>query len=230
MFGRRRRPAPAATPTSSRPAHVPGNQRCAAEGCRRAEGIQCSYVDKRSRQCPTAWCPTHVADVAGFPYCRRHASTMTAIEGGEVVAGLPDLDNRAPSLVGWIARELDAPIRELLTRIAASRGATLVTDPVRLVITPGGSTRRWAKTWKVLDSSSVLSRVSIEVDEVDDCHVAARVDSELIGRGLPPWIGNRQAGKRLEPAEDATARAEFAAAMARSIELVVTGQEVPFGH
>jgi hypothetical protein len=194
------------------------------------DGMQCSYADKRSRRCPTAWCPNHVADVAGFPYCRRHASTMTAIEGGEVVAGLPDLDNRAPSLVGWIASQLDTSIREVLNRVAPPTGANLVTDPVRLVITPGGSTRRWAKTWKILDNTAVLSRVSIEVDEMDDCHVSARVDSELIGRGLPPWISNRQAGKPVDPGVDAAERAEFAAAMARSIELVVTGQEVPFGH
>jgi hypothetical protein len=155
---------------------------------------------------------------------------MTAIEGGEVVAGLPDLDNRAPSLVGWIARDLEGRIREVLTRVAPKTGASLVADPVRLVITPGGSTRRWAKTWKVVDSTSVLNRVSIEVDEVDDCHVSARVDSELIGRGMPPWIANRQVGKQVEPGVDAAERAEFAAAMARSIELVVTGQEVPFGH
>lgn len=154
---------------------------------------------------------------------------MTAIEGGEVVAGLPDLDNRAPSLVGWMARDLEGPIREVLTRVAPA-GASLVADPVRLVITPGGSTRRWAKTWKVLNSTAVINRVSIEVDEVDDCHVSARVDSELIGRGLPPWIANRQAGKRVEPGVDAAERADFAAAMARSIELVVTGQDVPFGH
>jgi hypothetical protein len=227
MFRRRPRPDPDVPLAPPAPA---GHERCAAEGCRRQDGVQCSYVDKRSRRCATAWCANHVADVAGFPYCRRHASTMTAIEGGEVVAGLPDLDNRAPSLVGWIARELDAPIRELLTKLAEPVGANLVTDPVRLVITPGGSTRRWAKTWKVLDSTAVLSRVSIEVDEVDDCNVSARVDSELIGRGVPPWIGNRQAGRQLDAAADATERAEFAAAMARSIELVVTGQEVPFGR
>ncbi len=222
----RRRPSP---PTAT-PEATPARERCAAEGCRRLDGTQCSYVDKRSRRCPTGWCPNHVAEVAGFPYCRRHASTMTAIEGGEVVAGLPDLDNRAPSLVGWIARDLEGRIREVLTRVAPKTGASLVADPVRLVITPGGSTRRWAKTWKVVDSTSVLNRVSIEVDEVDDCHVSARVDSELIGRGLPPWIANRQAGKQVEPGVDAAERAEFAAAMARSIELVVTGQEVPFGH
>ncbi|MDQ6847466.1 MAG: hypothetical protein M3019_07785 [Candidatus Dormibacteraeota bacterium] len=224
MFRRRSRPgAEEAVPPA-------GRDRCAAEGCRRLDGTQCSYVDKRSRRCSTAWCPNHVADVAGFPYCRRHASTMSAIEGGEVVAGLPDLDNRAPSLVGWISRDLDEPIREMLTRVAPPSGATLVTDPVRLVITPGGSTRRWARTWKIVDSTAVLNRVSIEVDEVDDCHVSARVDTELIGRGLPPWIGNRQAGRKVDPQVDAAERAEFAAAMARSIELVVTGEEVPFGH
>jgi hypothetical protein len=222
----RRRPNP---PTSA-PEATPGRERCAADSCRRLDGIQCSYVDKRSRRCATAWCPNHVAEVAGFPYCRRHASTMTAIEGGEVVAGLPDLDNRAPSLVGWVARDLEVRIREVLTRVAPQTGASLIADPVRLVITPGGNTRRWAKTWKVVDSTAVLNRVSIEVDEVDDCHVSARVDSELIGRGLPPWIANRQAGKQVEPDVDAAERAEFAAAMARSIELVVTGQEVPFGH
>jgi hypothetical protein len=225
VFGRRPKP-----PTAAPPVATAGREHCAAEGCRRLDGTQCSYVDKRSRRCPTAWCPNHVADVAGFPYCRRHASTMIAIEGAEVVAGLPDLDNRAPSLVGWIARDLEAPIREVLARVAPPTGANLVADPVRLVITPGGSTRRWAKTWKVVDSTTVLNRVSIEVDEVDDCHVSARVDSELIGRGLPPWIANRQSGKQVDPGVDAAERAEFAAAMARSIELVVTGEEVPFGH
>ncbi|MBJ7594511.1 MAG: hypothetical protein JF886_06540 [Candidatus Dormibacteraeota bacterium] len=223
----RRRSSPKVEEAAPPPA---GRERCAAGGCRRLDGTQCSYVDKRSRRCPTAWCPNHVADVAGFPYCRRHASTMSAIEGGEVVAGLPDLDNRAPSLVGWISRELDEPIRDVLTRVAPPSGARLVTDPVRLIITPGGSTRRWAKTWKIVDSTSVLNRVSIEVDEVDDCHVSARVDTELIGRGLPPWIGNRQAGRQVDPQVDAAERAEFAAAMARSIELVVTGEEVAFGH
>jgi hypothetical protein len=228
MFRRRpRQETTAAPPAPTAPA---GHERCAADGCRRMDGVRCSYVDKRSRHCPTAWCPNHVTALAMTPYCRRHASTMLAIEGGEVVAGLPDLDNRAPSLVGWVARDLDAPVRELLTRVAATAGASLVTDPVRLVITPGGSTRRWAKTWKVLDNKSVLNRVSIEVDEVDDCHVSARVDTELIGRGLPPWISNRQAGRQLDAAADASERAEFAAAMARSIELVVTGQEVPFGR
>lgn len=203
-----------------------GRERCAADGCRRRDGRLCSYVDKRSRQCPTAWCPFHMVSVAGGAFCRRHASTMTAIEGSEVVAGLPDIDNRAPSLVGWVVRELDSRIRELLARVAADSNATLIADPVTMTLTPGGNTRTWAKTWKMVDGSAVRTRVTIEVDEGDDCQVGARVDSELIGRGVPPWIEHRRAGRHVDAATDTAQRREFAMAMARSIELVVTGQEV----
>jgi hypothetical protein len=221
VFRRRSRPP------SEQPVLTPaGHESCSADGCRRRDGTRCSYIDKRSRHCPTAWCPNHIASVAGVAFCRRHASTMTAIEGSEVVAGLPDIDNRAPSLVGWIGRELDGPVREVLARVAPQSSARLVTDPVSLVLTPGGNTRRWAKSWKMIDHSAVISRVSIEVDEGDDCQVGARVDSELIGRGVPPWIEHRQAGTHVDAATDAAERREFATAMARSIELVVTGQEV----
>lgn len=200
--------------------------RCAAAGCRRRDTTRCAYVDKRSRGCPTSWCRDHAAMVTGSAYCRRHASTMTALEGAEVVAGLPDLDNRAPSLVGLIGRELDGPIHDLFARVAPATGAVVVTDPVRLLLIPGGNTRRWAKTWKMLDHASVLNRVSVEVDERDDEQVCARVDAELIGRGVPPWIRNRHDGRHVDAATAAVELHDFAMAMARSIELVVTRQEV----
>ncbi|HWF57129.1 MAG TPA: hypothetical protein VG520_02115 [Candidatus Dormibacteraeota bacterium] len=225
MFGRRSKTAtgdPSLTPT--------GNERCAQQGCRRRHATRCSYVDKRSRQCPTAWCPDHLVAVAGVAFCRRHASTVTAIEGSEVIAGLPDLDNRAPSLVGWMGHQLDAPIHELFARLAPGSTASLVVDPVTLILTPDGNTRRWAKTWKMVDRVAVLNRVSIDVDEGDDCQVSARVDSELIGRGMPPWIEHRQAGQRVDAATDARERRDFTVAMARSIELVVSGEEVPPRH
>lgn len=222
MFRRRTRPSV----PSADPSVPPEGERCANGNCRRRDLIRCSYVDKRARFCPTWWCPDHVADLAGIAFCRRHASTMAAIEGSEIVAGLPDLDNRAPSLAGWMGRELDQPVRELLSRVAPS-GAQLVAEPVQLVLTPGGGTRRWAKTWKLIDNHSIVSRVSVEVDESDDREVVARVDSELIGHGVPPWIEHRLAGHRVEPAVDAVERRDFANAMARSIELVVTGQERP---
>lgn len=195
-------------------------------GCRRRDGMRCSYVDKRGRSCPTAWCADHAVLVGGLPFCRRHASTMIALDGAEAVAGLPDLDNRAPSLVGWMGKELDASIRDLLHRVAPNHNAAVITDPVRFVLTPGGQSRRWAKAWKTLDDTSIVNRVSVEVDERDDCEVCARVDAALVGKGVPPWIERRRAGVRVDAATDASERREFTEAVARSIELVVTGQEV----
>ena len=164
--------------------------------------------------------------VGGLPFCRRHASTLIALDGAEAIAGLPDLDNRAPSLVGWMGRELDGSIREVLHRVAPNENAAVVIDPVRLLLTPGGGPRRWAKAWKILDDASVINRVSVEVDEHDDSEVSARVDADLIGRGVPPWIERRRTGVAVDAATDALERRQFTAAMARSIELVVTRQEV----
>ena len=208
------------------PADAATSQPCSLAGCGRQDGSRCGYVDKRARACPTAWCPEHAAIVGGLVFCRRHASTLIALDGAEVVAGFPDLDNRAPSLVGWVGRELDEPVRQLLTAVTPPAHAAVVTEPVRLVISPGGRARRWAKVWKTLDSTSVLTRVSVEVDEDDDCEVAARVDTELIGRGVPPWIEHRLKGEVVDAATDAAERRQFLGAMARSIELVVTRQEV----
>jgi hypothetical protein len=199
-------------------------------GCTRHDAVRCRYVDKRERQCPTSWCPDHSVMVLGVNYCRRHASTITAIEGVETVAGLPDLNNRAPSLVGWMGKQLEPAIVELLGRVAVANGATLVIEPVSLVRSHGGATRCWAKTWKMVDRTGVLSRVSIEVDEDDDCQVGAWVDRDMVGSGTPPWIEHRLAGEKVDQETDSAERHEFAVAMVRSIQLVVTGREVTPGH
>jgi hypothetical protein len=217
VFGRRRRSGERLAASASR-------ERCAATGCRRREATRCAYVDKRSRQCPTAWCVEHGQEVEGRLFCRRHASTVTAMASEEKVSVLPDLDNRAPSLVGCVADDLDAGVRELLLR-SAPAGTTVVSDPVRLVVTPGTTVRRWSKTWRLLDHSSVLNRIAIGVEEGGTA-VSARVDTDLIGGGVPPWISARLAGHGLTEAEVAAQRREFAAALARSIELVLSRSEV----
>ena len=71
----------------------------------------------------------------------------------------------------------------------------------------------------------MLNRVAIEVDEGDDIDVLARVDSELIGHGTPPWIEERLAGIPVVPEVTDARRHQYLADIARSIELVVTQQE-----
>ena len=219
MFGRKQARPPIEAVAAE------GVQPCAMAGCERHDGSKCGYVDKRARSCPTGWCPEHATLLGGLVFCRRHASTLAALDGGEPVAGLPDLENRAPSLVGWVARDLDGPVRRLLTTAGPGAEAAVVTDPVRLVLSLADRRRRWTKVWRTLDDTSVLTRVSVEVDEDDDCQVAARVDTELIGRGVPPWIEHRRRGETVDAATDQAERREFLEAMTRSIELVVTHQE-----
>ncbi|MDQ2961266.1 MAG: hypothetical protein M3R48_09520, partial [Candidatus Dormibacteraeota bacterium] len=183
-----------------------------------------AYVDKRSRRCATAWCVEHGREVGDQVFCRRHASTVAAMTSADMVYVFPDLDNRAPSLVGLVAGDIDAVVRELLLR-SAPGGTTVVSDPVRLVVTPGTTVRRWSKSWRLLDHISALRRASIGVDE-GGAAVSAWVDTDLIGGGVPPWISARVAGRTVTEAEVATQRREFAAGLERSIELVLTRSEV----
>lgn len=146
--------------------------------------------------------------------------------GRPAVGGWPDLDNRAASLAGWMGRELDPLVTDVLTRVAPVAGARMVKDPVRLVLAPGGAVRRWQRAWKIVDHCSVLNRVAVEVDERDDTDVLARVDTELVGHGVPPWIEARMRGWDVTPEEDGASRRRYFGDVARSIELVVTQQEL----
>lgn len=206
-----------------------GHERCLEPGCGRQDALRCAYVDKRGRRCGTTWCAEHGRVVEALSYCRRHASTLVALGNREDVAGLPDLDNRAPSLVGHLGDELDGFMRETLARNAPA-GSMVVTEPVRLIVTPGGRTRRWAKTWKLTDHRGIISRVQVEVDESEDPRVAARVDSELIGSGVPPWIEHRLKGDAVDDLTAVRERRNFTGSMARSIELVLTHQEAPLRY
>lgn len=189
---------------------------CMVEGCTEQSGIRCNYIDWRGKSCRTSWCFAHWRLVRGKPYCRRHATVIEALDGEHAVGGLPDLRTRAASLAGWMGRELEAPIRGALQAVATD-GSRLISEPLRPALTPGGG-RRWQRAWTLADDSGVLNRVSVEVEEHDDCEVIVRVDGNVIGQGMPPWIAS--------PAISEAERREFRNAIARSIELVLTGREL----
>src|SRR5205814_462950 len=86
--------------------------------------------------------------------------------------------------------------------------------------------RRWVTSWKLVDHVSVLHRVTLEVDEGNDCVVRALVNADLIGEAVPPWIERRRLGLEAPPEVDAAQRRAFHDALFRSIEFMVTRQEV----
>jgi hypothetical protein len=207
-----------------------GRERCTQPGCARRVTIRCAYADRRQRVCDTTWCIQHGAIFDDTAYCRRHAGTVAALSNGFYQMALPELDNRAPSLVGWVSEELDAPIRAALEAAARSRDTALVTDPVRLTYSPGIAPQRcWSRTWKLVDHLGVVRQVSIEVEEESQDLVALRIDNDLIGRSMPPWIERRQKVAVVSPDEDAASRNAFNLAFARSVQAFLGRDEIASG-
>lgn len=198
---------------------MPERLACGTPGCAGAGATECAYVDRRSRRCRTAWCGEHRRRVDGRDYCRRHAGLIAAL-GGQLHAGLPEVDNRAASLASYLGTALDQRVSSVLGRTAGP-GAALVNHPVRVVSRPGARSRRWQRSWHLVDATGIVSRVAIEVDEIDDTVVLTSVGSSHIGRGTPPWIQHRGRG------DDRPERREaFVDAIGRSIELVLTRPEM----
>ena len=207
-----------------------GRERCMEPACTGPVSIRCAYADRRQRICATTWCLRHGAMFNDTAYCRRHAGTVAALSNGFYQLALPDLDNRAPSLVGWMSGELDTPIRAALEASAHSRDATLVADPVRLTYSAGSVPHRcWSRAWKLVDHLGVVRQVSIEVEEEAQEVVALRIDNDLIGRSMPPWIRGRRTSAAVDPDEDAASRNAFNLALARSVQAFLGRDEIASG-
>ena len=189
-----------------------GAAACTHPGCGGSTGLACEYIDRLGRSCRTAWCPEHRLVIGGRVYCRRHAGVVSALPGGYVAnaSPMPDLENRAPSLVSWVAREVDADIRQLLLSVPAPGEATqLLTDPVYLVFTGGNRRRAWERAWKLVDQTGHTLRVSLLVEECADAEVAVRVNMTIVERVMPPWIAQRLHGDAPPPELDAQRRRDF---------------------
>jgi hypothetical protein len=179
------------------PAQALDRGSCRRGGCGRPTAYVCAYVDRRGRECRTGWCPQHSVQVGRVPYCPRHASTVIAIGAEALQRGhLPELDNRVPSLVYWVGRDLDQDVPTILAGLVNSRaGESLVVDPVALV-TGGGRTsaRRWERNWKVVSHTGIAERVTLQVLEDEPTELVVRVGQKIVAHEVPPWIAERAAG------------------------------------
>lgn len=217
-------------PTAAPVERVEGSLPCSERECANHNAEACGYVDRRQRTCGTAWCPDHQSIVGGVVYCRRHAGVIRALSG-QSQAVMPDLENRAPSLVNWVGRDVEQVIQDIVTGYRAELGTDqLIADPVHLVFLGPERARVWERSWKLVDHTGWSLRVALEVDELRDTEVAVRVGRNVVARMTPPWIVARMRGEVLAPEVDAAHRADFyrgiAAAVASAIEheLTLRGQ------
>ena len=209
-FGKKATPEPEPEPLPEPERFVIGDQPCSERGCDRHDGATCGYVDRRGRRCDTAWCSDHQALFDGHAFCRRHVGTLRAIGLDVVQRSLaPDLQNRAPSLVNWIANDLDERVRALLAgQITQSGLEELGEERVHLVKANDGA-RRWDRSWKLFDHTGVTLKVTISVAEADDTLAIIRMGQSVLMQMVPPWIDRRINRVDVSPEQDAEERQIF---------------------
>ena len=184
----------------------PARAGCQHRGCTNAPTVGCHYVDSAGRLCVTSWCDEHRARAGVIPYCRRHASIITARESGRLRGPLPHIDNRAPSLVAFVTDAVRIPIDILFTTLAAQRREAVVsTEAVELVSEPQ---LRWQQSWALQGEQGDTLRLTIAVDEATDPEMLVTINRRQI-RFVPPWITRRIEGITLPPGQDATERRTF---------------------
>jgi hypothetical protein len=215
-------PAAAPKPRAGRPTAQP----CSERGCQREHRVLCDYHDRRGNRCPTAWCPAHVVSMGDWRLCRRHARLSRALAPAEFRGELPapDLDNRSPSLVAYVAEALDPAVRSLLTQVARpARDEVIGVDPLSLVV-PRTGTRRWIQAWKLYDSTGPLLRIGLETEEDRDGEFALRLNGRVVLRSVPPWIAARRAGTATDE-EDGAREGYFSTLMDQHLRPAVLAEE-----
>jgi hypothetical protein len=214
---RRRRPESPAPP----PVPTPTGVHCSVPGCPNSDALTCEYRDRRGRLCQVAFCADHGVVIEGVPYCRRHASTVRAI--GPLATdpnGRPDVNDRTPSLVNWISRELDGHIRAQLEATAREGESVLVDDAVHLS-RDSNRNLRWERSWRLVENTGLVLKISINVSEENDALVRINVGSEMVADGIPPWIARRRMGEDVDVAIDVAQRQLFYQYLQESIAKAV---------
>ena len=183
---------------------------CVDRGCGQPAVAMCSYVDRRPRSCAQAACMHHSRVVGGAQYCLRHAGVMDAIVDDPLnLMRKPDVDNRAPSLVAWVARDIDPGLREMLIS-ACGPGESVVTEVIRPIVAADGFGQAWRRGWRVVrDDDTTRLLVGLEVAESRDAEVLVTVQTDTVAAHVPPWITARKRGDTLSQDETRELRAAY---------------------
>jgi hypothetical protein len=188
---------------------TPSTVACTIRGCENQGAQVCAYRDRRGRSCATACCSAHGVSVAGVIYCRRHAGTVQAVgTATDIPGGIPDINDRAPSLVNWIARDLDTAVRANLQQIAHPGETVLADEHVHLArdqVRRG----RWSRSWRLIDHTGLVLKVTVYTNDDDDSTVHILVGGVTVPCGIPPWIARRRDGSDVEAAVDISQRRVF---------------------
>jgi hypothetical protein len=156
-----------------------------------------------------AFCPEHWSTVDERVYCRRHASTIVALGRNTEAGAMPDLENRGPSLVNFVANKIGPEVEDLL-RATAYQEETVQSESEVSVMLDRERRRRWERSWKLIEPTGISLKVSLSVSEDgDQALIHVRIDSNVIASDVPPWIARRRAGLSVSELVDADQREIF---------------------
>jgi hypothetical protein len=203
---------------------TPTGMSCSHPGCQSIDGRICAYRDRRGRVCQVRNCPAHSARFGVVLYCRRHAATARAIAAP---AGrpqfLPDLEDRTPSLINWIADDLDGGIRARLQKVTR-RGELVVTDGYVHLTRDINRQSRWERSWRIVDHTGLVLKVCVYVDADQGELVRVRVAEDDVFQAVPPWIARRHHGE-LAPTVDLVQRQRYYAAIQEAVGAALQNRE-----
>lgn len=175
---------------------ISGDLPCSRAGCSRVNAVVCAYVDRRGSTCDTAWCPDDQLIADGRPYCARHGRVVRALHTeGLGPDPLPDIDNRAASLVDFVA---DAVSTSMGTALHAAWPGDLGLGVQPLAVQHSAPHRRrvWTRKWKLHSHTGNAVAVMLAVAEDQDHVLMVTVDSRTVAELVPPWISHRATGAK----------------------------------
>ncbi len=183
-----------------------GDQYCSARGCAHRTGLACSYIDRRERPCPTAWCPEHRHVTHGAVFCPAHARLLDSTGDEFHPPARVDLGNAAPAVLAWAVQEVDAEVSSAMLQVAMEWHQALVLDPVHFGLAGAQRVRTWERAWKVCDNVGPTLRVSVTMQEARPGVVEGRINAQPVVLLSAPWHESHGVGQ--PPATRAEARAQ----------------------
>lgn len=198
-----------------------GDQYCSARGCTQKTGLACSYIDRRQRPCPTAWCPQHRTITRGAVYCSTHGRYVEGATDEFREEVRVDLENLVPVVLAWIVQEVDQEISSAMLDIAMEWRQALVLDPVHFVFIGISRVRSWERAWKVCDNLGPTLRVAVVIEEANPGIVEARINARPVLSLRVPWHQSHGFGR--QPATMAEARGAVFEFRERLLSALVRG-------